>query len=50
MLGTAEHGERFVCAVASERVWGFQFHPEKSSAAGLRIYANFVRVCAPVAA
>jgi glutamine amidotransferase len=50
VLGTAEHGERFVCAVARERVWGFQFHPEKSSDAGLQLYANFVRVCAPVVA
>ena len=48
VLGTAEHGERFVCAVEREGVWGFQCHPEKSSAAGLRVLANFVRVCAPV--
>jgi glutamine amidotransferase len=50
VLGTAVHGERFVCAVERDGVWGFQFHPEKSSDAGLRIYANFVRVCAPVVA
>jgi imidazole glycerol-phosphate synthase subunit HisH len=50
VLGTAVHGERFVCAVEREGVWGFQCHPEKSSDAGLRLYANFVRVCAPVAA
>jgi imidazole glycerol-phosphate synthase subunit HisH len=48
VLGTAVHGERFVCAVEREAVWGFQCHPEKSSAAGLRVLANFVRVCAPV--
>ena len=48
VLGTAAHGERFVCAVEREGVWGFQCHPEKSSDAGLRLYANFVRVCAPV--
>jgi glutamine amidotransferase len=50
VLGTAVHGERFVSAVGRDRVWGFQCHPEKSSDAGLRLYANFVRVCATVAA
>jgi glutamine amidotransferase len=50
VLGTAVHGERFVCAVGRERVWGFQCHPEKSSSAGLRLYANFAAVCATAAA
>jgi glutamine amidotransferase len=50
VLGTAEHGEPFVCAVERGHVWGVQCHPEKSSAAGLRLYENFARVCAPVAA
>jgi imidazoleglycerol phosphate synthase glutamine amidotransferase subunit HisH len=26
-------------------VMGTQFHPEKSGAAGLRVYANFVALC-----
>ena len=34
MLGTASHGERFACAIARPPVYGVQFHPEKSSAAG----------------
>jgi imidazole glycerol-phosphate synthase subunit HisH len=50
VLGTAEHGERFVCAVGRDRAWGMQCHPEKSSSAGLRLYENFVAVCASVAA
>jgi imidazole glycerol-phosphate synthase subunit HisH len=50
ILGTAEHGQRFVCAVGRDATWGFQFHPEKSSDAGLRLYENFVGVCAAVAA
>jgi imidazole glycerol-phosphate synthase subunit HisH len=44
VLGTAEHGERFACALARPPVYGAQFHPEKSSAAGLRILANFVDI------
>ena len=50
ILGTAEWGERFACAVARPPLYGAQFHPEKSSAAGLRLLANFARVCASVAA
>ena len=50
ILGTAEWGQRFVCAVERPPLYGAQFHPEKSSAAGLRLLANFARVCASVAA
>jgi imidazole glycerol-phosphate synthase subunit HisH len=50
ILGTAEWGERFACAVARPPLYGAQFHPEKSSAAGLRLLANFARVCASVPA
>jgi glutamine amidotransferase len=46
VLGTAEWGERFVCAVSRPPVYGVQFHPEKSSAAGLRLLANFTTICA----
>jgi glutamine amidotransferase len=49
-LGTAEWGERFVCAVARPPLYGVQFHPEKSSAAGLRVLANFAEICASVPA
>lgn len=50
VLGTAEWGERFTCAVARPPLYGVQFHPEKSSTAGLRILANFAEICAPVPA
>jgi glutamine amidotransferase len=45
-LGTAEYGERFVCAAERGNVFGVQFHPEKSSAAGLALLANFTGICA----
>jgi imidazole glycerol-phosphate synthase subunit HisH len=48
IVGTAEHGERFACAAARPPIFGVQFHPEKSSAAGLRLLSNFVRICARV--
>ena len=50
VLATAVHGERFVCAVERPPVYGVQFHPEKSSAAGLRLLANFAAVCTRVPA
>jgi glutamine amidotransferase len=50
VLGTAEWGERFVCAVSRPPIYGVQFHPEKSSASGLKLLANFARVCARVPA
>jgi glutamine amidotransferase len=53
VLGTAEYGGRFVTAVQHGSFYGVQFHPEKSSAAGLRLLANFAHIClaaqAPVA-
>jgi imidazole glycerol-phosphate synthase subunit HisH len=45
VLGTAEYGEGFVSAVEHGCFYGVQFHPEKSSAAGLRLLANFARIC-----
>ena len=46
VLGTVEYGETFVSAVEKGSFYGVQFHPEKSSAAGLRLLANFARICA----
>ncbi len=45
VLGTAEYGAPFVSAVQRGCFYGVQFHPEKSSAAGLRLLANFARIC-----
>jgi imidazole glycerol-phosphate synthase subunit HisH len=46
VLGTAGYGERFACAVDRHPVYGAQFHPEKSSTAGLRLLENFASICA----
>ena len=50
VLGTAAYGQTFATAVESGSFYGVQFHPEKSSAAGLRLLANFARICARVPA
>ncbi|HEX2128741.1 MAG TPA: imidazole glycerol phosphate synthase subunit HisH [Solirubrobacterales bacterium] len=50
VVGTAEHGERFACVIARPPLYGVQFHPEKSSAAGLRLLRNFVGIAASVPA
>jgi glutamine amidotransferase len=45
VLGVAEYGAPFVSAVQHDSFYGVQFHPEKSSAAGLRLLGNFARIC-----
>ncbi|HXB16575.1 MAG TPA: imidazole glycerol phosphate synthase subunit HisH [Solirubrobacteraceae bacterium] len=49
VIGTAEYGSPFVTAVQRGSFYGVQFHPEKSSAAGLRMLANFAALCGAVA-
>jgi glutamine amidotransferase len=45
VLGTADYGTVFPSVVARESVYGAQFHPEKSSANGLALLANFSALC-----
>lgn len=42
VAGEADYGAPFCCAVARDNIFATQFHPEKSAAAGLRLYRNFV--------
>jgi len=39
---TTEYGQVFCSAVSRGNVFATQFHPEKSAAAGLQLYANFL--------
>jgi imidazole glycerol-phosphate synthase subunit HisH len=50
VIGTAVYGARFASVAERENVFGVQFHPEKSSAAGLRLLSNFAGICASVPA
>lgn len=40
-LGVSNYGAQFAAIVAQDNVVGFQFHPEKSQANGLRLIENF---------
>ena len=37
------YGSPFCSVIATDQVWGTQFHPEKSRSAGLQLLKNFVR-------
>ena len=43
-LTETEYGERFASSVAKGRVYGVQFHPEKSQKVGLMVLENFARM------
>lgn len=42
VAATVEYGAALAAAVARENVMGIQFHPEKSSRAGLQVLRNFL--------
>jgi imidazole glycerol-phosphate synthase subunit HisH len=43
-LAATRYGDRFSAVVRNRNFWGTQFHPERSSAAGARILANFLEL------
>ncbi len=42
VLGETSYGPTFCCAAGRDNIFATQFHPEKSAAAGLQLYKNFV--------
>jgi imidazole glycerol phosphate synthase glutamine amidotransferase subunit len=42
LIGETEYGARFCSAAGRENLVAVQFHPEKSSGAGLNLYENFL--------
>ncbi len=49
VLATTEYGVEFASVVGRGRLWGAQFHPEKSQEIGLRMLKNYARLVAEVA-
>lgn len=45
-VAATSHAERFASVVERGHIFGVQFHPEKSSEAGLQILRNFLGACA----
>jgi imidazole glycerol-phosphate synthase subunit HisH len=46
VTATCEYGGERVAAVRSDNLFGVQFHPEKSHAAGIAVFRSFVQVAA----
>ena len=41
-VGETDYGQRFSASIARDNLFATQFHPEKSSDQGLRLYRNFL--------
>ena len=46
VIGRTEYGVTFGSVIARDNIVATQFHPEKSGEAGLRMYANFLKIAA----
>ncbi|GAC1392838.1 MAG: imidazole glycerol phosphate synthase subunit HisH [Ktedonobacteraceae bacterium] len=43
VAAVTEYGSPYCSVIATEQVWGTQFHPEKSGTLGLQLLKNFVK-------
>ena len=43
VAAVTDYGSPYCSVIVSEHLWGTQFHPEKSGAAGLQLLRNFVK-------
>jgi glutamine amidotransferase len=43
LAAVTDYGSPFCSVIATERVWGTQFHPEKSGSPGLQLLRNYVK-------
>ncbi len=43
VAATTDYGSPYCSVIVTERVWGTQFHPEKSGTPGLQMLTNFVK-------
>lgn len=43
VAAVTDYGSPFCSVIVTERVWGTQFHPEKSGSGGLQMLKNFVK-------
>ncbi|HEU5228439.1 MAG TPA: imidazole glycerol phosphate synthase subunit HisH [Ktedonobacteraceae bacterium] len=43
VVGITDYGTLYCSVIATEQVWGTQFHPEKSGAVGLQLLKNFLK-------
>jgi len=43
VAAVTDYGSHYCSVIATEQVWGTQFHPEKSGTAGLQLLKNFAK-------
>ena len=43
-IGHTDYGVKFCSVIAKDALIATQFHPEKSGALGLKLYANFLKM------
>jgi glutamine amidotransferase len=45
IIAKTNYGANFTCAINHEKVYGVQFHPEKSHKYGIKLLKNFAQLC-----